>query len=149
MLENLSTQVLSLSTLILKHNVNNNINQYINTKYKYKGNTCTSYMTYEQYMNFAFSITVCESTCNLVHAFMCKHFLLQAMIPKLVQLVQISICYTCQLFDLYYLHISALQLFCVLLPICFRYILSNNFCLLHVNSCIHINKTYYCAIDFQ
>ena len=84
-------------------------------------------MTYERRMNFAFTITICENTCNLVHAFMCKHFLLQAMFPKLVQLVQISICYTCQLFDLYYLYVSALQLFCILFPICVIYILSNNF----------------------
>ena len=45
-------------------------------------------MTYERHMNFACTITVCERTCNLVHAFMHKHFLLQAVIAKLVKLVQ-------------------------------------------------------------
>ena len=94
-------------------------------------------------------LTLCESTWNLVHTLMYKHFFLKAVFPKLVKLVQFPLCYTCQSFDLYHLNISGLQLFCILFPTLLYTLSQTTFYILHLNSCIHINKTDHHAIDFQ
>ena len=95
------------------------------------------------------SLTLCKSTCNLVHALMYKHFLLKAVFPKLLKLVQFP--YVIPVNPLTYTIWTSLLYNCF--AFYFQFLLhtlsQTSFYILHLISCIHINKTYHHAVDFQ
>ena len=53
----------------------------------------------------------------------------------------ISMCYTCQLYDVCYLHISGILTFCIFFPFVLCILFETTFYVFHVNLLMHINMT--------
>ena len=58
-------------------------------------------------------------------------------------------CYRCQLYDFYYLHISGLLMFCIYLASVLCTLFQTPCYVFHVNLLIHINMTDYHARDLH
>ena len=109
----------------------------------------TVYITWYMKEKWILPLTLCESTCNLADALMYKHFLLQAVFPKLLKLVQFP----------YVMHVNPLtytiwtSMFYSCFAFCFQFQLytlsQTTFYILHLTSYIHIIKKDHNAMDFQ
>ena len=53
----------------------------------------------------------------------------------------ISMCYTCQLYDVCYLHISGILMFCIFFPFVLCILFETTFYVFYVNLLMHINMT--------
>ena len=71
--------------------------------------------------------SLCGTCGQFIYLFPLRHVLFAGSSPYYYIICAISMCYTCQVYDVCYLYISDILIFCILFSICVMYIVWHNF----------------------